>query len=160
GALQALPNESSTTLAKLAVLFGEGFRVLSPFTLDPNADFVESMQRRQRAGDAKTADVIAWLQIVSRVRDGARRLTSAMTYADAVGTAGDTPFQVAQFPFDDQDRWNVPEGVAVAGATSLVMRVASAVDFSVPCAGLMIDEWVETVPRRTAQTAVAFHYDA
>jgi hypothetical protein len=150
----------SDTLAKLAVFFGEGFRALSPFTLHEDAALDAAIKRREQARDAGDAEVYPWLQAVARVRDGARRLTSVMTYADAVGPGDEMTFRVAQFPFDEQDRWNAPDGPAIAGATSLVIYQNPKLDLEAKCAGLMIDEWVEVIPRRTMQTSLAFHYDA
>lgn len=148
------------SLAKLALLFGEGFVVLPSFTLAPQTDLASALERRSRAGDATALDVVTWLQAVALVREGARRFTAATTYADAVGTGGAMAFQVAQFPFDGTDRWNVPEGPALAGATSLVVYAPADLELTKPLAGLMLDEWVEVVPRPTLQTAVSFHYDA
>ncbi len=148
------------TLAKLAVLFSGGFRVLSSFTLHEDAALGASIQRRVRARDAGVAEVHPWLQAVARVRDGARRLTSVITYADVVGPGDEMTFQVAQFPFDEKDRWNAPDGPALAGATSLVIYRSPNLNLAARCAGLMVDEWVEVIPRRTMQTALAFHYDA
>ena len=148
------------TLAKLAVLFGEGFRVLPAFTLAAKAPLQAAMQRRVRAGDAGPAAVLPWLQTVARVRDGAQRLTSVMTYAAVLGTDPDAAFQVAQFPFDDNDRWNTPDGPAAAGATSIVVYARGDIDPAARHAGLMIDEWTEVIPRRTMPTTLAFHYDA
>ena len=146
-------------LSKLALLFGEAFRVLPSFTLLRGADVEAALQRRVRARDAGEADVIPWLQAAATVRDGARRLMSVMTYAEVLGGPAST-FHVAQFPFDEKDRWNVPEGPADAGATSLVIHAPGELDLASECVGLMIDEWVEVIPSRSMQTALAFHYDA
>lgn len=151
---------ANDALASFALLFGEAFRVLKPFTVDASAALLPALQRRERAADAETVDVASWLLAAARVRDGARRLNHALTYASFLGPGDGMGFQVAQLPFDETDRWNVPAGPAAAGATSLVIHARDDLDVTDVCAGLMIDEWVETIPRETMQTALAFHYDA
>jgi hypothetical protein len=148
------------TLEKLVVLFGEGFRVLPAFKLSNSSDFQSATQRRERAQDAEPEKVIPWLQKVTRVRDGARRLTTALTYAEVVSAGDGMAFQVAQFPFDEKDGWNVPKESARTGATSLVIYARANLDPRDVLVGLMIDEWVEVIPNRAMQTALTFHYDA
>jgi hypothetical protein len=138
---------------------GEAFRVLPTFTVDPNAGLDAARQRRAKAGDAGADRVIPWVQAAAQVRDGVRRLTSVMTYAGVLERS-EPVFQVAQFPFGDDDRWNAPDGPAAAGATSLVILADEALDLAGECVGLMSDEWVEVIPRQTMQTALSFHYDA
>jgi hypothetical protein len=160
-----LPEITSTglsdVLAKLAVLFGEGFRVLLPFTFSSPNEFEPAMHRREQALDAEPARTIPWLQTVARVRDGARRLSTVLIYGEVAGTSQNTVFRVAQLPFNDTDGWNLPGGPASAGATSIVVHTRDNIfDFTQPFAGLMLDEWVEVIPSQTIQTALTFHYDA
>ncbi len=151
----------SDTLTNLAVLFGEGFRVLLPFTLSSPNEFQPAMQRRKRALDAEPARTIQWLQTVARVRDGARRLATVLTYAEVVGSGDGMSFHVAQIPFSEKDHWNLPDEPASGGATSIVLHTRdNTLDFTQPFAGLMLDEWVEVIPSQTIQTALTFHYDA
>lgn len=156
----ASPND---TLARLAVLFGEGFRVLMPFTLSSDHSFPPAVERRARAGDAGPDKTVPWLQTVARVRAGAQRLVRVLLYTEATSTNGDLSFQVAQLPFNDRDRWNLPgEEPGRVGLTSIV--TLTGLDptqlLAQPLAGLKIDEWVEVIPSRLAQTALTFHYDA
>ena len=150
----------SAALAKMALLFGEAFLVLPTFTAKGGGDVVQAWQRRVRAGDAGSPAVASWLHAVGRVREGPRRLITTMIYRDAVGSGDVEPFRVAQLPFDEADRWNAADGVADAGATSLVIQAREHVELTKRLAGLMVDEWVEVIPRRTLQTALAFHYDS
>jgi len=46
------------------------------------------------------------------------------------------------------------------GRLSLVILAPNGIDLTKPLAGLLIDEWVETVPNKKETTGVAFHFDA
>jgi hypothetical protein len=46
-----------------------------------------------------------------------------------------------------------------AAATSLVMYSQEPVDAKRPLAGVLVDEWVDVVPTRSATTGLAFHFD-
>jgi hypothetical protein len=155
----------SDARSKLAVLFGEGFRLLVPFTLTNPNEFQPAMQRRAKALDAGADKTMAWLQTVARVRDGARRLATVRLYSQVVGLDDAAPLQVAQIPFSEKDQWNIPEPPADQGATSIVFHtrpsdLASTEPFAGLIAGLMLDEWHEVIPSQTVQTALTLHYDA
>ena len=160
-------NDLSSSLAKFAALFGEGFRILLPFELDdlskPNIKnpFRPAMQRRESAGDAGPEKIGPWLQTVAGVRDGARRLGDVVTFSEILGRGDQMTLRVVQLPLSEEDAWNMPEGPAEnAGATSITIYTQKSLDLTSTLAGLVIDEWVEVIPNRQVQTSLAFHYDA
>ena len=149
------------TLSRLAVLFGESFRVMPSFMLDTKSQFESAYERRVAAKDAGADEIIEWLQKTARVRDGARRLANSLSYAEIVGTGDTMSFHAAQMPFGEGDEWNSPvKPPANTGVTSIVFHTLAPLDFTKPLVGLLLDEWVEVIPHRNAQTALAFHYDA
>jgi hypothetical protein len=151
----------TAALARLALLFGEGFRVVPPFALGSGHPFQAALQRRERAGDAGPAEVLPWLQLAGRVRDGVRRLADVITYSDIFGTSDGLTISVAQLPADEQDSWNRLAGpTEQTGATSVVAYGPDGLDPPASLAGLVVDSWVEVVPRRSIQTSLAFHHDA
>lgn len=163
GKLAAIKGTSADdALSRLALFFGEGFRVLAPFKLGQPNDLSQSLKRRATANDAGAAETALWLMNASGVRDGARHLATVQTYGEFVSADARSSFRVAQFPFDDQDRWNVPmpESINREGATSIVIQTRADPDITQWLVGLMIDDWVELVPNSHIQTAITLHYDA
>jgi hypothetical protein len=159
-------------LAKLAILFGEGFKILLPFIFDNQTNpgkelpFHSALQRRKTAGDASQDQIIPWLQTVARVREGARRLGDVLTYSEILGTGNQMILQAAQLPVDNEDAWNKPQGLAERiGATCITIYGPetpdmATLDSTTTIVGLVIDEWVEIIPNNKVQTSLAFHYDA
>jgi len=100
----------------------------------------------------------SWLRRIARVRDGARRLVAALTYAEALETGATLAVRVGQLPAREGDAW-APLARQTAARLSLVAHMPSTLQFSAAVAGLVVDEWVEVVPSPTEVTGLAFHYD-
>ncbi|MFN8648101.1 MAG: hypothetical protein U0104_15150 [Gemmatimonadales bacterium] len=101
--------------------------------------------------------------VASRVRPpiGAWR---RLELAGAALGAADLPRRVAQLPYDATARWAAlpfadEASRPRAGLVSLLLLRADAPAVNAPWAGLLLDQWVETIPATTEQTGVAFHYD-
>ena len=110
-----------------------------------------------QGGDAFAASV--WLGQMARVREDVRELSDALRYTEAIAGRVNTP-QVAQLPHRTGDRWvALPAGVR-NGRTSLIVFGGPNAVAGQPLAGMVFDEWNETVPRARETTGVAFHYDA
>ncbi|MDI3467826.1 MAG: hypothetical protein OJF50_006647, partial [Nitrospira sp.] len=99
-----------------------------------------------------------WFQRIARVRDGAARLDTTMQYAEALNGPS-LNFQIGQLPYGDGERWvaleNPPQGNRLSLACLTTVK-----DFTKPLAGLMVEEWVESVPNKEEVTGLTFHYDA
>ena len=71
--------------------------------------------------------------------------------------------RVAQLPYGATDRWvGLPLNAGQqlpGGKLSLVVQSTAPIDVRKPLAGLLIDEWVETVPSATETTGIALQYD-
>ena len=160
---QAATLSAPTLMEAFGVLFGEGFRVASPFRLGATSTYSASLKQRVAAADAGPLETAEWLRAVSTVRDGARRLRTVQLLADVVSDGSASPLRVAQFPITSA-RWNSHDDSTRTGATSIVasMPGADAAPPTLPSelAGLMVDEWVEIVPHASARTGLAFHHDA
>lgn len=150
-------------------LFGPEFRALPAF-MPPNdkalnQTFAQSVAL-QRGNPLAS---LTWFQRVARVREAAARLHAALLYAEVLNGPC-VSFQVGQLPYQDDERWlalehpqkeKLPfEKPPQGNRLSLVCLTTGAVDFTGPVAGLLIDEWVETVPNTEEVTGLAFHFDA
>jgi hypothetical protein len=93
------------------------------------------------------------------VRPGASRLTLALTYAAGLERAGD--LRVAQLTFRAGERWMaLPGSDHPPGKVSLVAHLPRTFRADAPLSGLLVDEWVESVPAAKVTTGVAFNYEA
>jgi hypothetical protein len=87
----------------------------------------------------------------------------AFLYADALGGTDALDLSVGQLPFQPDDRWIAlpfdDSHPVEANRVSLVASLPENFDAFAPIAGLVVDEWVETLPSPTETTGLAFHFD-
>ena len=146
----------------MRAVFGASFVVLPRFTCDAaTANELRSALAGSKAlqGGDELA-VHTWFARYSRVRDPVARFASCLTGAEVLGAGERLALEVAQLPFDNQDRWvGLPAAAnkaIPAGKLSLVVHAVAPVDFVQPLRGLWIDEWTEIVPSREETTAITF----
>ncbi|MCS6329499.1 MAG: hypothetical protein H8K06_20840, partial [Nitrospira sp.] len=151
-------------LARFRIIFGQDFLALPRMTAANAAQLNETFAAGLSLQGQDPMAAVTWFQRAAYVRPGATRLNEAMLYAETVGSAA-LRFQVGQLPYQAQDRWvallPAPDQPFPRGRLSLVAQISSAqpLRFDQPFAGLLIDEWVETVPSPNETTGVTFHYD-
>ena len=154
---------AASPLDALHEVFGASF-VVAPLFSPPNAaELAKSWQTSSQLQGGNAMEAAAWLARVSRVREGSARLEDVFRYVEAIGAGAELNLRVSQLPFRNGDRWValplVGDKPLSAGILSLVAHTSDAFDPNQPLAGLLIDEWIETVPNATETTAVAFQYD-
>jgi hypothetical protein len=154
---------AAAPLDALHEVFGQSF-VVAPVFRPPNAgDLAKAWGNSDQLQGGNPTEAVAWLARAARVREGMSRLEDAFRYAEALGTGAELNLRVGQLPLRDRDRWvalPLADGQpASAGTLSLVGQVSGPLDAGGPLAGLLIDEWIETVPNAAETTAVAFQYD-
>jgi hypothetical protein len=104
---------------------------------------------------------VRFLQQVALVREGARRWRGVTVYNRALGRAADR-LAVMQLPHVPGEAWAgraVPPGPGRISLLAFTPPEFPALSPALNLRGLLIDEWVEAIPRGTEETAVAFHYD-
>ena len=154
---------AASPLDALHEVFGASF-VVAPLFSPPNAaELAKSWQTSSQLQGGNAMEAAAWLARVSRVREGSARLEDVFRYVEAIGAGAELNLRVSQLPFRNGDRWValplVGDKPLSAGTLSLVAHTSDAFDPNQPLAGLLIDEWIETVPNAAETTAVAFQYD-
>lgn len=145
-------------------IYGDGFISLPAFTCDAaaaaevNAALAAGTQ--QQGGDPLA--VHGWFTRCSRVREPLARLGVCLRTAEVFASGTRLNLNVAQLPFDGDERW---VGLPIAAKDlppsklSLVVQPLTAIDAALPLSGLFIDEWVEVVPNGEETTALAFQFD-
>ncbi len=150
-------------LARLAIVFGQGLPILPRFTPADPGELAQAFAASSDLLGGDPQQVVHWLQRMTRVRPGAAALGDALLYADALGAEDPLNLRVGQLPFQAGDRWiglpvdenHPPE----ANRLSLVAQLPQGFDPLDPLAGLLVDEWVETLPASRETTGVTFHFD-
>jgi hypothetical protein len=144
-------------------VFGSSF-VVAPVFRPPNAEeLAKTWANSVQLQGGNPMEAVLWFGRASRVREGLSRLEDAFRYAEALGTGAELNLRIGQLPLREDDRWvALPlsgEKPLSPGTLSLVAQVSDTFDASAPLSGLLIDEWIETVPNATETTGVAFQYD-
>jgi hypothetical protein len=98
------------------------------------------------------------LQQVARVRPSLGRWRSLWLYGQALGAAAPS-LEVAQLPA--AAAWaGRPEGAEIApGTLSLIVHRPTGASPKTGWAGLVVDEWTETVPSAVQHTAISFRHE-
>ena len=160
---KTLEDRQAYALARLRVIFGKSFVVLSLFTPANAVELEKALTDTVRVQDGDPLAAVTWFQRMTRVRDGVARLNAALSYSEALNTGEKLKLTVAQLPYGADDRWvglPLKNGERLPGGKlSLVVQSTARVDVRRPLAGLLIDEWVEVVPNGTETTGIALPYD-
>jgi hypothetical protein len=149
--------------ARLALVFGDGFRVIAPFT--PAANAIAQALTTGPTPAPSAPQRREWLRGAALVRpplDRYHRLSmlqralggtpSALTVTQVPHVPG-AGWIALPFPDEDHRPPSGTLGLALLGANG---PLPGAVD---SWAGLLIDEWTELIPNTEEATAVAIHYD-
>jgi hypothetical protein len=162
------PPQQVTTLTTMARrFFGDDFVLIPRFLLLNDADVTLADANRGALLDyAKTTRQIdlpvdEWLHGVAHVRPAMHTFSMLLLLADAFG-APQTCSPI-QLPFRAGDTWlgtEFPETTEIVHDTiSIVQCLPPGFTATGPQAGLLIDEWMEMLPRRDEVTGIAFNYD-
>ena len=146
---------------RIAAVLGEDFSVL-PRLRAPNPEVAVSLASSDALQGGDPLAAVTWLQRAAHVREGSARLEGVLLYAEAVGSPERLGLRVAQLPHRAGDRWvalPLAGGRIEGGRLSLVAQTRAPVEPSRPLAGLLVDEWTETVPDATQMTGLSFHFD-
>jgi hypothetical protein len=147
---------------RLAIVFGDAFRALVPFT--PVESAISQALTQGPSPAPSAADIREWLRGSALTRaplDRYHRLTMlqrafgvapAALSVTQVPHAPNTPW--VALPFANEAARPVSGTLALALFGATPMPAANA-----QWAGLLLDEWTELIPNREESTALAFHYD-
>ncbi len=170
--------EDRTKAAQM--IFGEDFQMVPSFTLPP----VQGAEWRTAWGLGPTADraileyqettlarpfpVDDFLTGFARVRDKVAAFETVTRLAEAFGTT-DPALQPLQFPNRADLPWlaldfpqTLPDGTDLVIDEDKLLytaHFAAPFDENQPQAGLLLDEMTETIPSKTEDTGLTFHYD-
>lgn len=164
-AIEAIANDSSRSAAdRLKAYVGENFPLAAVFRADASSKWSEGLAYRSAADDTGRDVLDTWIRSLSNVRPAIFKLNLLELYTRMVKGRVSTglAYCAAQLPFGADDAWNKPVGPADTGATCIVAATggpADAISTASSLWGMVIDEWIETVPRSKLMSGIAFQYD-
>lgn len=149
-------------LARLRAVFGRELAILPVLGVNNGEELSQAFANQHLLPQDDPELAMRWLGQAGRVRDGAARLHDAMLLSETLQPGGDGGLTVGQIPVRETERWvalELPEGAEphAANRVSLVGHLGHGFDPRHPFAGLLIDEWVETLPSPRETTGLAFH---
>ncbi len=149
-------------LARLASLFGPHLRVLPTF----NPSWRSQLDAAIAYGPSLVGDVDAprrWFERSAQVRPHLGDLRLALLASEAI-SATRSNLRIAQLPHDETRPWVGstfdPSSPPPTGALSIAMHLPTTIPGNASWAGLVLDEWPESIPAATQATAFAVHHDA
>lgn len=174
---QTLANDFNAALAssddqvehhvrRIKAMLGEGFPVLPPFQLPSTlqSECMASFSDADAMIGKNSVQLHGWMSRMAEVRPRLGELAGCLIASEMAG-ARLPDLKVVQFPFKRGARWiglpldkNSPAQVDL----SLVVHAPDLDPANPPTfmAGLMSDDWTETIPAPKETTAISFHFDA
>ncbi len=149
-----------------AKLFGKGFRVIPGFTLGNATEITNSAARDFTAFLSESDSPLPlddWMFGLARVRTRMEAAEHVELFSAQFATTG-WNWKPLQLPYVADDRWlaqKLPDDYTPTG-DALLATIHHAAPFD-PAAlqcGLLLDEWVETIPSPAQNAGLAFHFDA
>jgi hypothetical protein len=145
----------------LFTIFGRGHAIFPRFVVPNRAAVVASIGKRDTVlgGDVRAPD--RFVQSIARTRDAMVKSLRLSIYSRAFGSSFYQP-HVVQMPPRAGDKWIALEGAAIQPGTLSFVCFGDPVELSAATnwSGVLVDEWVETVPDAEIDTGVSFHFES
>ena len=165
GAGTAVDVAAEAVIAAIRAILGADFPVLPRFVLAEAGECAASIADQAALTGGNALRTTMWLQRRALVRPRVGQLSETLMYGELSGSGlGPTDLTIIQLPHAPGDRWVAadlgPERIHPVGRISIVAHSPVVPNVKGPLSGLMIDDWMETIPSQVETTGVAFHYDA
>lgn len=154
-------DKTENAMAIVETVFGSGFKFLPTFVPANSAELKQALVPRVDFLPSQDS-VDRWMFQIARVRSPISTWRKLSLYCRSlrthVGTLG-----VVQLPLVTGERWVAlpadPDKSVPPGRLSIVLHQVASPPPKGPWAGLVLDEWHESIPAKQALTGLAFHYD-
>jgi len=155
--------DAADPVGQLKALFGRGLIVVPRFRPARPDDLQAALDDPPNLGANPRATLATWEAQLARVRKTLGLWRRVQQYARAGGTPADN-FAVTHLPVIVGAAW---VGLPFAepdrprrGLISLALHGVPAPAADQPWSGLLLDEWVESIPNRDEDAGVVFHHDS
>jgi hypothetical protein len=165
--LGAASKASADPLTQARAIFGRDYQLLIGFAFPASSPAAAELAQAIANGPAALASdgrvVDRWLTQVMRVREALGRWRMLRMLAEASG-AKPASWSVAQLPNQPGTSWVAlppkPNEERASGKLSLMLHApAGALDATQAWYGLLLDEWVETIPNAREHTGISFRHE-
>lgn len=155
---------SEKDAARIKLVLGNDFPVLAPFVL-PDA-LSEQLHASLADQDALTGvrgvrEIRRWRRAMGLVRPQLRALNLAFDAAKGLSQRA-RQWRIMQLPHTPGRCWaSLPfTSEQPPREVQLSLMLAGDLPRSGPIAGILVDDWPEAIPERSAPTSLSFHFDA
>ncbi len=160
--------ELNHTLTNIAeIVFGRAFKIYPEFKINNYIDVNLSRTNSNLLGDNPMV-IEEWLQTSAKVKTKMTNYQKIRLFSDSLTGKIGSDLNVIQLPVVDNttDRWvgmTLDADHKLSGDTlSLVMELPDSFNSSTAVnyqAGLIVDEWIETIPDENIHTGIAMNYN-
>lgn len=146
-------------------VFGRNFKVYPDFELLNGELVYISRSRTGMLDEIGDMAVEEWKQGLAKVRTNMGNYHKMRLFSGSLSGIPANRLKVTQLPLrdDEGDRWvgmTLPDDYETAGDTlSFVLELPEGIDTGALQTGMVLDEWVETLPNSKVHTGVAMHYN-
>jgi len=157
--------EAAHHASTIKIIFGKSFPVLATFTAANAAELDASLADQSSLNNGDALAPLGWLRKMALVQPGVDGLASVLSGAALLGSpaAGAASCMLVQLPHQPSQRWLAlpfSDGTEPTGDLAVFIHAHTKLDFAMPLAGFVCDEWTEVIPNASETTGVSFHYDA
>ena len=147
-------------------LFGPDFKIYPSFQMQNSASVEQNRNNANFLSLGGDLPIEKWVQSAAKVRPQLLNYQKFRLFSDALLKTTNQPLKVTQIPaVNADDKWlgiQIPDDYSPEGDTlSLVMEIPTDTsgNHNTLQSGMLIDEWVETIPDPDVQTGVAMNFD-
>ncbi|NOQ70572.1 MAG: hypothetical protein GQ574_01135 [Crocinitomix sp.] len=156
-------------------IFGRPFRVFPNFELTNSEEVGYARDAHNLLDEVGDMAVEEWSQSIAKVKPNMSNYQKMRLYSDSLTGSQSSELMVTQLPLlpledgEDTDaalarmRWvgmTLPADYDMPGDNlSLVLELPEGIDLEGNHCGMVLDEWVETIPYPNVHTGVAVHYN-
>lgn len=112
-------------------------------------------------GKSMTTTMEGWLQSVAHVRNPMKLLEN-LSHQYSLYHENDADFSPIQLPYLPAEPWigtAYTDGMKDQERISISVYSTSAIDYSKPISGMLIDEWTEFIPSQKETTGISFQFN-
>ncbi len=155
--------DAAEPVAQLKAIFGREFVVLPRFKPARASELQAALNEQPQLGANPKNTMATWVAQTARVRKPLQLWRRVGQYATALATPLGTR-RVVQLPFSPRARWvglpfDKQKDRPLRGRVSMILYRAQAPAANQAWVGLLLDQWMESIPSPEEDVGVVFHHD-
>lgn len=151
-------------VGRMRLGFGRAMPILPRFTVGEPVKLAMIFSNTEALQGGEPRAAASWLHTVAQVRGSVRDVLTATQLSESLADTARLTVKVGQRPYVPGETWVGlpfdPNNRPTTGKVSLVSIAAGPLQWNGPLHGLLLDEWLESVPRLRETTGLVFNHDA